>query len=450
MRKGDIIEVTIEEFEYPNTGIGYIDGIKVKVEKALKGQSVRAQIKKKNKQRIIAKIKEVVERADYEIDPLCVHFGECGGCSLQTIPYVQQVIMKGKEVQRLLNENDIFVKEFQGVEGSPSSSCYRNKMEYTFGDESKGGKPALGMHKKGSFMNIVTTNQCHLVHEDFNKIAVSTLEHFNTKGYPFYNKKTHKGLQRNLIIRKGERTGELLINIVTTSQMDFDKESFVEMLLDLSLEGTIVGIVHTINDSVSDFVYCDSLKVLWGRDHYYEESLGLKFKVTAFSFFQTNTSAAEKLYATVLEYLQDIKGKTVFDLYCGTGTIGQIAALKAGKVIGVELVEEAVEAANENAQLNQLDNCTFVAGDVLKELDHIEDKPDVIILDPPRVGVNAKALNKIIDYNVKHMVYVSCNPKSLVENLVALQEAGYVVEKVKVLDNFPHTGHTEVVTLLTK
>lgn len=450
MKKGEIIEVTIEEFEYPNTGIGYIDGIKVKVEKALKGQKVKAQIKKKNQKRIIAKIKEVVERADYEIGPLCTHFGECGGCSLQTIPYVQQVIMKGKEVQRLLKANDIFVKEFQGVEGSPSSSCYRNKMEYTFGDESKGGKPALGMHKKGSFMNIVTTNQCHLVQEDFNIIVTSALEYFNTQEYPFYNKKTHEGLQRNLIIRRGERTEELLINIVTTSQKDFDKEHFVEMLLNLPLKGKIVGIVHTINDNVSDFVYCDAFEVLWGRDHYFEELLGLKFKVTAFSFFQTNTAAAEKLYATVLEYLQDIKGKTVFDLYCGTGTIAQIAALKAGKVVGIEIVEEAVGAANENAKLNELDNCTFVAGDVLKELDSLEDKPDVIIMDPPRVGVNPKALSKIIDYNVKHIVYVSCNPKSLVENLKDLQEAGYTIEKVKVLDNFPHTGHVEAVTLLTK
>lgn len=450
MKKGDIIEVTIEDFEYPNTGIGHIDGIIVKVEKALKGQRVKAQIKKKNKERIIAKIKEVIKKADNEIEPLCEHFGECGGCSFQTIPYIEQVIMKGKEVQRLLKAKDIHVHEFQGVEGSPSNTAYRNKMEYTFGDESKGGKPSLGMHKKGSFMNIVTTDHCQIVHDDFNTILSAVLEHFTAKQYPFYHKKSHVGLQRNLIIRKGERLGELLINIVTTSQLDFDREAFVKMLLELPLESTIVGIVHTINDSVSDFVYCDSIRTLWGREHYFEELLGLKFKVTPFSFFQTNTEATEKLYATVLSYLSDIKGKTVFDLYCGTGTIGQIAALKAGKVIGIELVEEAVEAAKENAKLNGLDNCTFIAGDVLKKLDEIKEKPDVIIIDPPRVGVNPKALNKIINYNVKNIIYVSCNPKSLAENLVDLQEAGYVVEKVKVFDNFPHTGHTETVTLLTK
>jgi len=322
-------------------------------------------------------------------------------------------------------------------------------MEYTFGDEEKNGKMALGMHKKGSFMNIVTTDDCKLAHHDFNMILKTVFEFFCDKEYPFYNKKTHQGLQRNLIIRRGEKTKELLINIVTTSQMEFDREELVTGLTALDLEGKIVGIVHTINDNVSDFVYCDELSVLWGRDHYFEELLGLKFKVSPFSFFQTNTLGAEKLYAKVLEYIGGDEHKRIFDLYSGTGTIGQIAALKAGEVIGIELVEEAVEAANENAKLNGLDNCTFIAGDVLDQLEKIKEKPDLIIMDPPRVGVSSKALNKILSYGVKQMIYVSCNPRSLAENLTVLQDAGYTVEKVKLFDNFPHTGHVEVIIMMT-
>lgn len=450
MKKGDIIEVDIKEFEFPGTGIGYIDGIKVKVEKALEGQRVKARIIKKNKERIIAKRIEVVRNADYETEPECAHFGNCGGCFFQTVPYELQVIRKGKDVQKILKENGIWVKEFQGIEGSPENYGYRNKMEYTFGDEEKNGKMALGMHKKGSFMNIVTTDDCKLVHNDFNRILKTVLAFFCEKEYPFYNKKTHRGLQRNLIIRRGEKTKELLINIVTTSQMEFDKAGLVTGLLGLDLEGKIEGIVHTINDNVSDFVYCDELSVIWGRDHYFEELLGLKFKVSPFSFFQTNTLGAEKLYAKVLEYIGEDAHKRIFDLYSGTGTIGQIAALKAGEVIGIELVEEAVEAANENAKLNGLDNCTFIAGDVLEQLEKIKVKPDLIIMDPPRVGVSPKALNKILSYGVKQMIYVSCNPKSLAENLTVLQDAGYTVEKVKVFDNFPHTGHVELVALMSR
>ncbi len=449
MKKGDIIEVEIQDFIYPNTGIGYIDGVKVKVDRALKGQRVKAKIVKKNKEQIVAKTVELIKKADYETDAPCSHFGECGGCFFQTVPYQQQVIMKGREVQRILKEHGIWIEEFQGIEGSPENIGYRNKMEFTFGDESKDGKPALGMHKRGSFMNIITTDQCKLVHEDFNIITKASLVFFSER-HPFYNKKTHIGLQRNLIVRRGEKTKELLVNIVTTSQMNFDREGFVDVLRALELESRIVGIVHTVNDSVSDFVYCDKLEVLWGRDHYYEELLGLKFKISPFSFFQTNPLSTEKLYAKVLEYIDDLDHKIVFDLYSGTGTISQIVALKAEKVIGIELVEEAVNMANENAKLNDLDNCTFIAGDVFEQLDRVHEKPEVIILDPPRAGVLPKALNKIIEYRAGHIIYVSCNPKSLAENLAVIQDAGYTVKKVKVFDNFPHTGHIETVCLLAR
>lgn len=379
---------------------------------------------------------------------ICRHNESCGGCIYQEFPYQEQVILKGKEVLRLLEEKKILYEKYLGIEGSPRQTAYRNKMEYTFGDEIKDGEMTLGMHKKGRFMSIVTVDECQLVDPDFNLILSATLEFCKEKGYEYYHKKSHLGLMRNLIIRKGERTGELLINAVTTSQKKFDEEEFAGMIRALSLQNKVVGILHTINDHVADFVYCDKLNIIWGRDYYMEEIMTLKFKVSAFSFFQTNILAVEKLYTEALSLIKDLDGKTVFDLYCGTGTITQTLALRAKKVIGVELVEEAVEAARENARLNGLSNCEFIAGDVLEVLDRLDEKPDVIVLDPPRVGVHPKALEKILNYGVKQIIYISCNPKSLVENLSFMQYYGYKTVKVKAYDNFPNTKHIETVALI--
>jgi 23S rRNA (uracil1939-C5)-methyltransferase len=218
----------------------------------------------------------------------------------------------------------------------------------------------------------------------------------------------------------------------------------------LPLKNKLVGVLHTINDRIADFVYADKIETIWGRDYYMEEIMGLKFKVSAFSFFQTNILAIEKLYTEALSLIKDLDGKTVFDLYCGTGTIAHIMSLRAKKVIGVEIVKEAVEAAKENARLNGIDNCEFIEGDVLEVLDYIQDIPDVIVLDPPRAGVHNKALEKILNYRVKQIVYISCNPKTLVENLGLMQNHGYEVKSVKAFDNFPYTRHVETVCLMSR
>jgi 23S rRNA (uracil-5-)-methyltransferase RumA len=209
-------------------------------------------------------------------------------------------------------------------------------------------------------------------------------------------------------------------------------------------------VLHTVNDSLADVVQSDRTDILCGQDFFYEELLGLKFKITPFSFFQTNSLGAEVLYDTVRSYIGDTKDKVVFDLYSGTGTIAQLLAPVAKKVIGVEIVEEAVEAARVNAGLNGLDNCEFIAGDVLKVIDDIEEKPDFIVLDPPRDGINPKALTKIINYGVKELVYISCKPTSLARDLVTLQENGYFVTKACAVDQFPGTVHVETVCLLSR
>ena len=218
----------------------------------------------------------------------------------------------------------------------------------------------------------------------------------------------------------------------------------------MELDGRIVGILHTYNDSLADVVQNDRTEILWGRDYFYEELLGLRFKISPFSFFQTNSLGAEVLYSTAREYIGETKDRVIFDLYSGTGTIAQILAPVAAKVVGVEIVEEAVEAARVNAQLNGLSNCSFIAGDVLKVVDELQEKPDLIVLDPPRDGIHPKALQKIIDFGVERIVYISCKPTSLARDLELLQGRGYRVEKAVGVDMFPWTGNVETIVLLQR
>ena len=306
------------------------------------------------------------------------------------------------------------------------------------------------MHKRGSFYDIVTVDGCRLTDGDFRKILRATLDYFTELGTPFYRKLQHTGCLRHLLVRKAARTGQILVSLVTTSQMDVDLEGWKETLLKLPLEGSFAGILHTINDSLADVVQSDRTEVLYGEEYFYEELLGLRFRISTFSFFQTNSLGAEVLYDTARSYVGDTKEQVIFDLYSGTGTIAQMLAPVAKKVIGVEIVEEAVKAAGENAKLNGLTNCEFIAGDVLKMLDTISDRPDFIVLDPPRDGIHPKALKRIIDYGVDRMIYISCKPTSLARDLEMLQGYGYRVERACCVDMFPWSANVETVCLLSK
>ena len=383
--------------------------------------------------------------------PICPHSEFCGGCKYQGVEYTKQLAEKESTARGYFVEKDS-PEPANWDEIQPAKSGiyeYRNKMEFTFGDLVKGGELTLGMHKKGHFMSIVTVDECQLVSRDFHEILKYTLEFAHAKGYEKYNKKTHTGLLRNLIIRRGIRTGELLINIVTSTQSEFNEEEFVEGLLSLELDDKIVGILRTFNDNIADAVNPESVKVLWGRDYYMEIISGLDFKVSAFSFFQTNVEAAEKLYEDAVGLIDDLGGKLVFDLYCGTGTISQLLARKADHVVGVELVEEAVVSARENAAMNGLDNCEFIAGDVYKVLEDYHKKPDLIVVDPPRMGMSEKAVEKIMSYGVPQILYVSCNPKTLAINLKQFEAGGYEPVYGKLYDNFPMTNHVEAAILMT-
>lgn len=590
MKKGQVIEGIVRRVDFPNKGIVETsEGVCV-VKNALPGQKVRCAVNKVRKGKAEGRLLEVIAPSVLECGSPCPHFGICGGCTYLSLPYEEQLKIKEAQVKCLLDGVLSGQKEweFEGIKASPVCFGYRNKMEFSFGDEVKDGPLSLGMHKRGSFYDIVSVPECQIVDEDYRSILRCVKDYFATlqeRGIDirFYHRLRHTGYLRHLLVRKAARTGEILIALVTTTQTaafrkeisedeeerlfykaeqdchypvrsegeadsicqktgldgadickgqgtvevgslgqegempeagnlcqrkemdemkricqgqktdDGDKSclhghmeekeilsGLKEELLHLSLSGKIVGILHTRNDAVADVVQSDETVVLYGQDYFYEELLGLKFKISQFSFFQTNSLGAEVLYQTAREYIADyirlakedaaghtesvlhqtkeqehsaaeevVGDKIVYDLYSGTGTIAQLMAPVAKKVIGVEIVEEAVEAAKKNAELNGLHNCEFIAGDVLKVLDSIVEKPDVIILDPPRDGIHPKALDKIIRYGVEHILYISCKPTSLVRDLEVFLARGYEVERAVAVDQFPWTGNVETVALLS-
>lgn len=520
VKKGQIIEGMIARVDFPNKGIIITeDGTQVVVKNGIKGQRVSAVVHKVRKGRCEGRLLEVLEQSPIERKEAgCMHAGNCGGCTYQSLPYEEQLVLKAEQVKKMIDEVVLSHQnsyEFLGIRESPRQTEYRNKMEFSFGDEYKGGPLALGMHKRGSFYDIVNVPECQIVDEDFRKILEVTLTYFKEREIPYYHKLLHTGYLRHLLVRKAAKTGEILVDLVTTTQADRDacggglrnqcaEEDWEQTLLfgwrDALLSakyvGKMTGILHTKNDGVADTIRDEGTEILFGQDYFYEELLGLRFQITPFSFFQTNSLGAEVLYTTAREFIGNAlniggtenaalgiegyeggnashgnsgeiegvkestqgmrdaqsagEGKIVFDLYSGTGTIAQMLAPVAKKVIGVEIVEEAVAAARENAKLNGLDNCEFIAGDVLKVLDAIEEKPDYIVLDPPRDGIHPKALEKIIRYGVPQMVYISCKLTSLARDLETLLARGYAVEKVCCVDMFPATYHVEVAVSLCR
>lgn len=466
MKKGQVYEGVVERIDFPNKGIVKVGEDVCVVKNALPGQKVTFSISKLRKGKAEGRLLQVTEQSPLECGSPCSHFGLCGGCTYLSFPYEEQLKIKEGQVKRLLDSvllDGQGAYHWEGIKASPAYFAYRNKMEFSFGDETKDGPLTLGMHKRGSFYDVLTVNDCRIVDEDYRKILTAVRDYFAERNVCFYHRLSHEGFLRHLLVRKAVKTGEILVALVTTTQSPCKAETasglqelidgFCTLLQGLSLDGTLTGVLHMENDSIADVVQSDKTRILYGKDYFYEELLGLKFRITPFSFFQTNSLGAEVLYETARSYIGKLSGgkeSVVFDLYSGTGTIAQLMAPVAGKVIGVEIVEEAVEAAKENAALNGLTNCEFLAGDVLKVLDDITEKPDFIILDPPRDGIHPKALPKIINYGVERIVYISCKPTSLVRDLAVFLENGYRVEKATAVDQFPWTANVETICLLSK
>lgn len=487
MKKGQVYEGITQRVDFPNKGIVVVGEENCVVKNSLPGQKVQFSVNKVRKGKAEGRLLQVLEKSPLETGSPCSHFGLCGGCTYLSLEYAEQLKIKEEQVKTLLDsalEGHQKPYLWEGIKGSPVAYEYRNKMEFSFGDEWKDGPLSLGMHKRGSFYDVVSVDSCKIVDADYRLILSTVRDYFSKQEVSFFHRLSHKGYLRHLLVRKAAGTGEILVALVTTSRSPWkmseghteivedgktadnvEQEVSTEQMLiegfrksllmlqeDGQLQGSFAGILHITNDSMADVVQSDHTEILYGQDYFYEELLGLRFRISVFSFFQTNSYCAEVLYQTAREYVGDLGGsdKTVFDLYSGTGTIAQMMAPVAGKVIGVEIVEEAVEAARRNASENGLTNCDFIAGDVLKVLDDLTDKPDMIILDPPRDGIHPKALPKIISYGVDRIVYISCKPTSLARDLESFLGRGYVVEKAVAVDQFPWTANIETVVLLSK
>lgn len=430
--------------------LAHHEGKRVIISGGWAGEKAIVRVKKQKDNRIDAILCEVLEKAPYETDGVCVDFDKCGGCATGNLCYEKQIELKEAYVKGLFDKAEIPYGEFEHIVPSPSAFNYRNKMEFSFGDEVKDGDLTLGMHERGRHYSIVSVKNCTISPKDFNVINEAVESYFRKKGVKFYRQMSREGYLRHLVLRHSTYEDAILINLVTTTQGELEAEEFVNMLLSLDMTSKIAGILHTYNDAFADAVIAQKTELLYGVDYLTESICGLKFKISPFSFFQTNSKGAEKLYGKVKEYCGDCSDLTVFDLYCGTGTIAQIVSEGAKAVYGIELVDEAVVAARENAELNGITNCTFISGDVLKEVENLKDEADVIILDPPRAGINPKAAEKIIAFDPDIFIYVSCKAQSLINDLPAFLDAGYKVDKVCPVDMFPHTEHVETVVLMTK
>lgn len=468
MKKGGIYEGTVEKINYPNKGIVRTEEGNLIVKNVLPGQKVLCRVTRAGREKAEGRLLQVLEKSPLESGKVCGHFGVCGGCTYLSLSYDAQKAIKEEQVKsgldRVLADQET-PYSWEGVQESPLAYEYRNKMEFTFGNEYRDGPLTLGMHKRGSFYDIVPAEDCMLVDGDYRRILRTVREYFLERKTPFFHRMTHEGFLRHLLVRKSRADGSILAALVTTTQLQDEAliQGFRERLLALEkggeLSGKFAGILHILNDSPADVVQSDRTEILYGQDVFQEKLLGLDFQVSTFSFFQTNSAGAEVIYRTVQRYVADVEENlkkntgnrkpVVYDLYSGTGTITQLMAQVSEKVIGVEIVEEAVEAARRSARANHLYNCEFIAGDVLKALDGLAEKPDFIVLDPPREGIHPKALSKIINYKVPYMVYISCKLSSLLNDLQTLRAGGYEVVRASAVDQFPWTANVETVCLLS-
>ena len=462
MKKKDIATALIDRVDYPNKGHFTVPetGEEGLVKNVIPGQKVRFRVYKKHGDMVYGNRLGVEEPSPMETrQAVCAHFGSCGGCLYQTLPYETQLSMKEEQIKRLFAGIVSPDTVYDGIRRSPKEFGYRNKLDLSFGDEEIGGPLTLGMHKTGTRYTVLDTATCALGHPDLMKIQTCIREYCADASLPFYNKLTHIGYLRYVMLRRSESTGDILIVLAVSTQQEHDFQPMVKQLLDIPLKESAIAGIHLAHcDRYADALLPDTITALYGTDHFYESLLGLSFKVTLFSFFQTNTGGAEVLYDTVREYVRQSLGKTgglekkpvIYDLYSGTGTIAQLLSPAAEHVYGIEIIGDAVEAARKNAALNGLTNCTFLTGDVPEILPAIPEKPDFVILDPPREGVHDKALRQVEEYGIDHIVYVSCKATSFVRDMVYLRRSGWRMERYALVDMFPETQHVETVVLLSK
>ncbi|MFC2089171.1 23S rRNA (uracil(1939)-C(5))-methyltransferase RlmD [Bacteroidota bacterium] len=452
--------IEITDIAAEGKSLARIDDVVVFVKGAIPGDIADLQVVKKRKNYREAVVTNYLKYSDSRIEPFCSHFGICGGCKWQHLPYEEQLKYKEKQVLDALKRiGKVDIGRIDPIIGAEKTVFYRNKLEYTFSnhrwltdDETKDGieitnRNALGFHVPGRFDRVVDVNKCFLQDDPSNQIRNTVREFAKTNNLSHYDHITNEGLLRNLIIRTTS-TGDLMV--ILSAQ--FDDKRLLALLDDLYKQiSGITSLMYVINPKKNETLYDQNIKVYKGSDHIIEEMDGLKFKIGPKSFFQTNTFQAIKLYRTAKQFAAITSSDIVYDLYTGTGTIANYVASSAKQVIGIESVPEAIEDAKINATFNGIMNTTFVAGD-MKDIftdSFIEEngKPDVIITDPPRAGMHQDVIREILHVTPKRIVYVSCNPATQARDVQLLSES-YAVKQSQAVDMFPHTHHIENVLLL--
>ena len=473
VKKGQIIIVNVEKIAFGGEGIVKIDDFAIFVKGVVLGQKVKIVINKKKKNYAKAKLLEVLKKSSNEIEPKCKYFGVCGGCRWQNISYAEQIQLKNQQVAECLDHIGQVSLDFGKIERikkSPDIWAYRNKVEFSFGYQQMFSEvkedgtrqyfdlePGLGFHKPGKWEEIVDIDYCDLITKNANQVFGKIKDWALSKGREVYNPKTHRGFWRQLLLRENQKE-EILVNIIVNEEVE--KGFFADLIVLLENMYTVKSLYYTCHQGLNDNWLESKVICLWEKDPMFEEILGLRFLISPQSFLQTNLKGTEVLYETIVDYVKSMddsssgkKSKMFLDLYCGVGTIGQILAAKVSNtsVVGVEMVEEAVEAAFFNAKENGIDNIDFFCGKVEKVFSEILERYsgfDLVVIDPPRAGLHPKALKFLLEMKVKDMVYVSCNPATLARDLRVLIEGGYELRYLCPVDMFPQTPHIEVVTAL--
>ncbi len=466
MQETNEIILKIDSLSFEGKGVARSGGKVFFVDGGVPGDVVRCVEVRSKKNYSNARVLEILEPSPHRVQPRCKYFGTCGGCKLQYLDYQTQLEFKYKNVVDAFERiGGIKNPNVLQVVGSEASYFYRNKMEFTFSnqrwltneevnstDEIK-KTFGLGLHIPKFFEKVLDIDECWLQKEQTNKIINFTREFVRENELTIYTTKTHEGYLRHLVIRTSEVTGEIMVNLVTT----YDKPAMMKKYSELLTQNVpeVTTVVNNVTSRKSMVAVGETERVYHGSGFIYEKLGGYKFRISANSFFQTNSKQAERLYSVVKEYATLKGGEVVYDLYSGTGSIALYLSDSAAEVIGIEVVESAIQDAKLNAELNQIDNCHFIQGDLkdklTKETDWLNHhpKPDVVILDPPRSGMHPKVVTEIAALKPKRIVYVSCNPTTQARDIKTLIESGYTLEVIQPVDMFPQTFHIETVALLT-
>lgn len=452
LKRNDEIELTIQDVVYKGFGLGRYNGRVVFVPGTVTGDRVKVVITDRKKAYVRGRVLEMIETSENRTDPECDYFGLCGGCCWQHIPYEYQLEIKAKIIRdsfRNMGNLDIEIPE---ITASPDTCNYRNKMEFSFGTDDD-GKVVLGQHKQGEFDRIVDIKHCLIYPKLCDKVVRITREFFNESGhFTTWDPHSHEGFLRQMVMRYAMNTDQLMV-VLTTNPGEFkDVDKFAKLMQQEIPQ--LKSFTWAINDKHSDVFFMKEIKYALGDGHIVETLGERKYQISPMSFFQTNSHGAKLLYDKIREYAALTGKEDVLDAYCGTGSIGIYLADQAKSVWGVEVVQDAVFNARTNANLNGLDNTTFIQGQMRDAIPRlrgfIRNSLDLVIIDPPRAGMHKKAIKYLLDLKSKRLIYVSCNPTTLARDLKAFTSKGYALKKIAAFDLCPHTYHIETVVLLEK